>query len=214
MVPYWRLIHFYQSKKSRSPLYLYNLIPLEREVYYNLRIPRDFEPNISRTKRFSNTYFQNSINEWNSLDVSIRKCETVSQFKTKLILVRPPKKSTIKIHDINGIKLLTRLRVEFSDLRSHHFRHNFNCASPLCLCQTRIEDNEHYFLHCPQFAYQRKIMLDLVYRITNINIIRQSGKELCNLLLYGDSYSNVIINRVILEATLKYIKNSRRFERT
>ena len=90
---YRRLMHFYKLKKSRSPLYLYNLIPPEREVHYNLRIPRDFEPNISRTKRFSNTYFQNSINEWNSLDVSIRKCETVSQFKTKLIyLLRPPKK--------------------------------------------------------------------------------------------------------------------------
>ena len=147
--------------------------------------------------------------------MSIRKCETVSQFKTKLInLVRPPpppppKKSTFKIHDINGIKLLTRIRVEFSDLRSHRFRHNFNCASPLCLCQTRIEDNEHYFLHCPRFAYQRKIMLDFVCRITNINIMRQSSKELSNLLLYGDSNSNVMINRVILEATLKYIKNSR-----
>ena len=119
-----------------------------------------------------------------------------------------------KIHDINGIKLLTRLRVEFSDLRSHRFRHNFNCASPLCLCQTGIEDNEHYFLHCPRFAHQRKIMLDLVCRITNINIMRQSSKELCNLLLYGDSNSNVMINRVILEATLKYMKNSRRSERT
>ena len=106
-------------------------------MHYNLRIPRDFESNISRTKRFSDKYFQNSINEWNSLDVSIRKCETVSQLKTKFInLVRPSKKSTFKIHDINGIKLLTRLRVEFSDLRSHPSRHNFNCASSLCLCQT------------------------------------------------------------------------------
>ena len=159
-------------------------------MHYNLRIPRYFEPNISRTKRFSNTYFQNSINEWNSLDVSIRKCETVSQFKTKLInLVRPPKKSTFKIHDINGIKLLTRLRFEFSDLRSHRFRHNFNGASPLCLCQTGIEDNEHYFLHVhyPRFAHQRKIMLDLVCRIANINIMCQFSKELCNLLLYSDS---------------------------
>ena len=212
---YRRLIHFYKLKKSRSPQYLNNLIPPDREVHYNLRILRDFELNISRTKRFSNRYFQNSISEWNSLDVSIRKCETVFQFKTKLInLVRPPKKSTFKIHDVNGIKLLTRLRVEFSDLRSHRLRHNFNCASPLCLCQTGIEDNEHYFPHCLRFAYQRKTMLDLVCRITNINIMSQSSKELCNLLLYGDSNSNVMINRVILEATLKYIKNSRRFERT
>ena len=182
-------------------------------MHYNLRIPSDFEPNIGRTNRFSNTYFQNGINEWNSLDVSIRKCETVSQFKTKLInLVRHPKKSTFKIHDIKGIKLLTRLRVEFSDLRSHRFKHNFNSASPLCVCQTGIKDNEHYLLHCPRFAHQRRVMLDLVSRTTNINIMRQSSKELCSLLLYSDSNVNVMINRVILEATLKYIKNSRRLK--
>ena len=71
------------------------------------------------------------------------------------------------------------------------------------------EDNEHYFLHCPRFAHQRRIMHDLVSRITNINIMRQSSEELCNLLLYRDSDSNVMINRIILEATLKYVKNSR-----
>ena len=57
-------------------------------------------------------------------------------------------------------------------------------------------------------------VLDLVSRTTNVNIMRQSSKELCNLLLYGDSNSNIMIDRVILEATLKYIKNSRRFEKT
>ena len=62
-----RLIHFYKLIKNRSPLYLYKLIPPEREVHYNLRTPREFEPNIGRTNRFSNTYFQNCINEWNSL---------------------------------------------------------------------------------------------------------------------------------------------------
>ena len=33
------------------------------------------------------------------------------QYKQLINLVRPPKKSTFKIHDNNGIKLLTRLRV-------------------------------------------------------------------------------------------------------
>ena len=127
---------------------------------------------------------------------------------------KTPKKSTFKIYNIKGIKLLTWLRVEFSDLRCHRFRHNFNCASPLCLCQTEIEDNEHYHLHCPRFSQQRRFMLDLVSGTTNANIMYQSSKELCNLLLYGDSNSNVMINCVILEATLKYIKNSRCFEKS
>ena len=39
---YWRLIHFYKLKKSRSPLYLYNLIPPEREVHCKFKDPARF----------------------------------------------------------------------------------------------------------------------------------------------------------------------------
>ena len=130
------------------------------------------------------------------------------QFKTKLInLVRPPRNPRLKFKMSkvsNGYEL--------SSVIYQQFRHNFNCASPLC--QTGIEDNEHYLLHYPRFADQRRIMLDLVSRTTNINIMLQPSKDLHSLLLHGDSNSNVMINRVILEATLKYIKNSRRFDRT
>ena len=36
-------------------------------------------------------------------------------------------------HDVESLKLLTRLRVKFIDLREHRFRHNFRCNnSPTC----------------------------------------------------------------------------------
>ena len=47
------------------------------------------------------------------------------------------------IFDISGIKLLTKLSVEFSDPRSHRFSHHFNCASPICSCNLEEEDNCH-----------------------------------------------------------------------
>ena len=51
---------------------------------------------------------------------------TVSSFKRKLIdIIRPEKRSTIKVSDLNSVKLLTRLRVKFSDVREHKFGHNF-----------------------------------------------------------------------------------------
>ena len=145
--------NFYKLKTSHSPPYMYELIPLAREVHYSSRAPCQYELCIERTVRFSNIYFQDSFNEWNSLDASTRPCQTISQFKRNLLSqVRPLKRSTFDVYDIEGV---TRLRVEFSDLTSHGFKHNFLCSSPFCSCQTRIEDNQHFLLHCLQFTVQR-----------------------------------------------------------
>ena len=155
--------YFFKFKNSCSPLYLYNLIPPESEIHYNFRAPRDYVPKIERAVRFSNTYFQNCIHEWNLLDVSTRLCQSISEFKRELQgRIRPPKRPTFNIYDIEGIKLLTRLRVEFSNLHNHRYRHNFHCLNPTCLCQTGIEDNEHFLLHCPRFSSQQRVLFDLV----------------------------------------------------
>ena len=93
---YRRMTRFYKLRSTRSPLYLYNLIPPERDLKYNLRMPYDYDQHIERTTRFSHTYFQNCISEWNRLDVSMRSSQTISEFKRKLLkLIRPPKKSKI-----------------------------------------------------------------------------------------------------------------------
>ena len=150
---YRRLIHFFKLRQSESPQYLYNLVPPVHEVKYELRLPRVFEQRTERTNRFSNTYFQNCSYEWNQLDSSIQSCQNISEFKRKLIqLVRPPNNSIFNIHDIMGTKLLTRLRVEFSDLCSHKFRHNFNCSSPSCLCLKGIE-TKTFSPALPTFCY-------------------------------------------------------------
>ena len=67
---YQRLTHFYKLKNTQSPLYLYSLIPAKHELRCNLRMSHPYDPQIERTMRFSNTYFQNCISEWNRLDVS------------------------------------------------------------------------------------------------------------------------------------------------
>ena len=87
---YRRLIHFYKLKQSRLPLYLYNLIPPERELNYCLRRANTFDQTMERTNRYSNTYFQNCPKEWNRLDISVQSSQTISEFKRRLIqIVRP-----------------------------------------------------------------------------------------------------------------------------
>ena len=126
-------------------------------------------------------------------------------------IVRPVKRSFFNVHDLYGVKLLTRLRVEFSDLRSHRYNHNFHCAEPSCSCQTGVEDNEHFLLHCPRFSTQRKTLLDLVSNLVGIDIMRLSSKELCTLLLYGNNDFSYLVNRGVIEETIQYIKNTKRF---
>ena len=49
-------------------------------VAYNLWHQHEYEPMAARTVRFSNTYFQNVLSEWHSLDKNINESETISKF--------------------------------------------------------------------------------------------------------------------------------------
>ena len=131
---YRRLCHFYNLRNDQRPLYLFSEIPQERTLHYSPRRPSACEPNVKSTERFSHTYFQNCLSEWNQLDETTKNSPTISVFKKELVhLVKPTKKSFFGIHDIEGVRLLTRLRVQFSDLREHKFRHKFQCSSPMCI---------------------------------------------------------------------------------
>ena len=124
-------------------------------------MPYDYDQHIERTTRFSHTYFQNCVSEWNRLDVSMCSSQAIYEFKRKLLkLTRPPKRSIFNIYDLEGIKLLTQLPAEFSGLPYHRYRHNFQWASPTYSCQTGTEDNEHFLLHCPRFFCNADLSLN------------------------------------------------------
>ena len=49
-----------------------------------------------------------------------------------------------------GIRLVTQLCLELSDIHKHKFNHTFqNCISPFCSCVMDVESTSHFFLHCP-----------------------------------------------------------------
>ena len=179
-------------------------------IVYTVYQVYENESNVKSTERLSRTYFQNCLSEWNQLDKAIKSSPTISVFKRELVrLVRPTKKSFFGIHDIEGVRLLTRLRVSFSDLREHKFRHKFQCSSPMCICQTGSENNEHFFLHGPRHGNHRR---DLLYRISSavdIDLRSLSSTALCHLLLYADSRFCLDTNRFIIESTLSFVRQPR-----
>ena len=210
---YRRLCHFFKLRNDQRPYYLYSEIPQEHNLHHILRRPNVYEPNVISTNRFSHTYFQNCMREWNLSDETIKNSPTISVFKRELVrLVRPSKKSYFGIRDIEGIRLLTRLRVHFSDLREHQLRHKFPRSSPMCLCQTGIENNEHFFLHCPHHSNHRKDLFDRISNVVDADIGNLSSTDLCNLPLYGNSRLSFDINRHVIKLKITFIKSTARFK--
>ena len=154
---YRRMCHFYNLKKTVTPAYLFEEIPVERNVPYNLRFHREYQP-VNRTEHFASTYFQNLLSEWNLLDTNIKESNTLEAFKSKLLgVIRPIKKSMYNIYNITGIRKLTKMRVNFSPLNEHRFRHSFDCLSPRCACGEDNEYNVQFFLRCPLYDSLRSI---------------------------------------------------------
>ena len=53
--------------------------------------------------------------------------DSINTFKLNILnFVRPRKNSVFAVHDINGVKLLTSLRLKIIHLNKHKLRHNFN----------------------------------------------------------------------------------------
>ena len=77
---YRRLCHFCQLKPSNTSEYLFNEIPRERQIPYMIRNPQNYDPNFCRTDRFSNSYFINTIYEFNLLDNEVRTSKSISEF--------------------------------------------------------------------------------------------------------------------------------------
>ena len=166
---------------------------------YNLRIRRDFANPIKRTASFENSFLPYCISEWEKLSEEIKGLPTVSQFKSKLLIIRPIKRSVFGISNIHSIKLLTKLRVEFSDSRSHRFEHNFNCVDPRCSCLLEDESNPHYLLRCPHYLHLCQNFLGDISTIIGSDISVLPHDQLTDIHLFGGNVCNYLTDKLILK---------------
>ena len=130
-----------------------------------------------------------------------------------LTFIRPLGNDTYGIYDPFGIRLLNRLRLGFSHLREHNFKHNFtDTLNPLCSCSLETEDTEHYFLRCQNnLSFRTTLRNDL----NNINttIASFNSNDLLRVILYGDESFNKETNCKILTTSIKFIKDKKHFEK-
>ena len=146
------LCYLYKIVNTKQPAYLYDLIPPFQRSSRNKGCI--YEP-FCRTVSFKNSFLPYAIKEWNKLDSEIRNAKTYASFRKMLLnFIRPIGNSTRKIYDPLGIKLLTRLRLGFSHLSEHKFRHKFaDSLNPLCSCSLETESTLHFFSTLPKLYY-------------------------------------------------------------
>ena len=136
-------------------------------------------------------------------------------FRKKLLaLIRALANNTYGIYDPLGVRLLNRLRLGFGHLRERKFRHNFaDTLNPLCLCSPEIEDTEHYFLRCQNnLSFCPTLMNDL--NNTNTAIASLNSNDLLRIIFYGDESFNKESNCKILTPSIKFVKDTQRFEKS
>ena len=80
----------------------------------------------------------------------------------------------------------------------------------MCACNTGIEDNAHFFLHCPLFNPMRYDLLGQLSYLPKLDLGNIDLQALLYILLYGSPTFGESENRRILEASIAYIKATNR----
>ena len=158
-------------------------------------------------------FFPDAIISWNNVIADFDDMPSFDFLRNHIFkLVRPVSKSIFGIHDPKGTRLLFQLRVGLSPLNYHKWKHNFiDTPSVTCSCNTGVENTRHYLLDCPLFVIQR------IHLMTNARSILQKynleNKENDpDIYLYGNSSFHISDHKKVLLSTIKYLKETKRFE--
>ena len=166
-----------------------------------------------KSEYFKNSFIPNVIYEWNKLDPDIRSSVSYNLFRNTLLkFIRPLQRKTFNINDSVGVKLLTRLRLGFSHLLEHMFRHGFrDILNPFCSCSIEAETTAHYFLRCHFYNANRFALTNELNEIDSpFSTLNQNN--FIDLILYGSDKFDDKNSHNILMSTLKFIKGSQRFD--
>jgi hypothetical protein len=195
------LILFYKMVNNITPSYLSSLIPnrQQSEESYVLRNHNNLPTPFCKTSLYKESFLPSTINRWNDLPINIRESPTLPSFK-RAISPKSPSKPQHLYHGNRKYQVLhLRLRTLCSGLNKHLYDKNI-VNSALCHCGS-VEDNQHYFFHCPSYDDQRDLLLSVVSQLCTPSV---------KVLLYGNPMLDLQSNIAIIEAVHQFIKTTKR----
>ena len=81
----------------------------------------------------------------------------------------------------------------------------------MCVCNTGNDNIAHFYLHCPLFIPISNDLLGQLSCLPEMDLNNINPKALLNLLLSGSPTLKESDNRIIIEASIAYIKATKRF---
>ena len=166
----------------------------ENVINISLRNRSDIPP-LTRTNRYENSLFPYTIKAWKELDEEVKWKPSIQSFNKSLFdFKRPLGYPLFGTCDKFGIRLLTKIIVEFSDLRDHRFNHAFNCESPICAWGIDTETSVHFFLRYPRYPLLRAILLSKISNIIHNDVSVFPDEHLFHILIYGSNVYNSVCN--------------------
>ena len=207
-----RITQFFKIMNGLTPQYLVDPVPVPRRHLFGRHVTNDIYHFSHRNNRFLYSFYPDAVNSWNALDPDVRKTDTLSGFKNEILkTIKPTKRSIFNIHDESGIRYIFQLRVGLSPLRAHKKKHNFkDTPNDRCLCGNGIETTEHYLLNCPLYQTQRETLFSAVNPIISLASPLNQNNDLTGMLLYGNEKLNPSQNKLILMATINFVKSTER----
>jgi hypothetical protein len=162
---------------------------------------------------FSKSFFPNFTKKWENLPQKFMGLQ-IDEFKKLWKLdFAPSRYKYLSRGSKLGNKLLTRIRVGRSFLKSHSFSIGL-ADTPYCSCDnTTTESSLHYFIYCPLYTEERQTMINTFKHFIRTFSNFPKAKQL-ETILFGIDKDNpeIFTTNVSLQyAVQKFILQTKRF---
>ena len=198
-----RLSTMYKITHDQTPAYLRGPLPVTHDPVYNLRNTQDIPGVRARTSAYQNSFFPQTIREWNALHPDIQQAPSLSSFKTKIKDTKHKPPDWYGCGERRWSLYHARMRMFCSSLNDHLFSQLHVIDDPSCQCGSSRETVKHYLLECPLFVIERAEML---HSLQGINFTPSTRN-----LLHGSEEYDKDVNFKAFNAIHKFIRDSRRF---
>ena len=201
-------IHRHETR----PLIRNCMSSMDSEKKYPTRSKLGYSPYPYMGEKFKNSFFPFMTHLWNNLSSSTQVME-LSDFKEQIKKDLKPMKYR---HFTKGSKigntLLTRIRLNRSDLNLHKFTLGLSESAEFS-CHARKESSLHFLTECFLYAGERQTLYNLVehYIPKFLNKTKQKQYEILALGIYTDQPEFNSTNTTITIAVQKFILSTKRF---
>ena len=107
---------------------------------------------------------------------------------------------------------ISRIRLRLSYLREHKFKRSFHDKlNPICNCGNDVESAIQFFLQSPLYSNERRTILNSLVNIDH-TLLDNTDFSLTQILLFGNTTFNAIVNTKIINLTIDFVLSTKRFD--